>query len=330
MSVVENIILDPSDRHIYLSSEYAVKNQNDTSDCVFRMSNNITTSNDNYVMGIAVRTASIPHTYYNMFGYNFKMTVNGVTKLFVLPSGQYTATILASTIQTLVRNAYLWTSFTCEYRSDINQFRFYDVESSPEVFFKFEYIQNNCYYEMGLKSLYYGTTPEVSSKSIYNTDGILFGSAIFNAVGPSDVSSTWNTSNNQNSKSFELQCADVSGFHGVYIGLVNFNCASQTSYNNLQQTNVLARIPITSAFGSIDNYEPATLLYHYFPNAMLSELHFVLLGDNGQRLNMNGVDWCMSLHVKFSLKNSPEIENYGMAPGASMREIQMMGGRRVI
>lgn len=330
MSVIENLVLDPADRHIYLSSEYAIKNQNDTSDCIFRMSSNVSTSNDNYVMGVAVRSVSIPHTYYNMYGNNFKITANGVTHILTLPSGQYTSTSLASSVQTLVRNAFSWDNFVCEYRSDVNQFRFYDLESSPEIPFTFEYTESNCYYELGLKNLFYGATSQVSSTWLYNSVGVIFGTAIFNNVGPSDISTFWNLATNIPSKNLQLQCADLSGFHGVYIGFANYNCASLTSYNQLQQTNVLARIPIASAFGSIDNYEPATLLYHYFPNAMLSELHFVLLGDDGQRLNMNGVDWCMSLHVKYFLKTSPEVEAFGMIPGASMREVQMLGGRRVI
>jgi hypothetical protein len=176
--------------------------------------------------------------------------------------------------------------------------------------------------------LYYGTTRAVASSAILSSTGVHVGDGIWNLIGPSDLTLFWELQAARGNP--QLQCADLSGFHGVYIGIVNYNCASLTSYNDLQQANILARIPINSAFGSIDVYEPATILYHYFPNAMLSELHFVLLGDNGHVLNMNGIDWCMSLHVKYFLKNSPEVEGRGMNPGASMREMQILGGRRVI
>jgi hypothetical protein len=122
---------------------------------------------------------------------------------------------------------------------------------------------------------------------------------------------------------------DLSGFHGVYIQLQGYSSNSVASYNGLNQAAILARMPIRNPFGAIETYEPDNIAYVPLPNAALTDLHIILVGDDGQQLNLHGIDWTMTMHVKYAAIRSPALSTERLLPADTLATTQLFGGRRV-
>ena len=306
MSAVDEIVLDPADRYIHLSSEYSIQNGG-TFDCTFPMSAPLATTNDNYCMSMGVRSASIPHSFYNMYGYNWSIQVGNVVRSGSIPRGNYSSVSMATALELSITAAMaiapavtgVW---TVTYSSTTNYF---SVTSTGPDAWAFLYVDGSLYYELGLRALARAATRIVYAQQ----DGPNF--VLDNRVSL-------------------LLGADLSGFHSVYVNIIGFNTAGLVSYNQLQQSSVLARIPISQSFGSIETYEPDIIAYHFLPGANLTSLHLVLTGDNGLPLDLNGLDWTMTLSIQFSALRRPEISGEQVLPASTYLEANLFGGRRVI
>jgi hypothetical protein len=309
MSIPAEIILSPAERYLHLSSEYSRDPSLNTSNCIFRLAAPVISPNEKYVMSIGVHNASIPHTWYNVFGLKWSIYFGylGIGLLTgTLPDQNYTAVALASAMQTSVNAALVAAggsaTFTVSYNSDNN---FYTLSNSIVAGtnpWYFVYVNDSIYYELGLRDLYYRRASTASSS-------LNVGATAYTLRPPA--------------------ACDLSAFHSVYMNLVGYPSNSQASYANLAQTSVLARIPVKQPFTAIEQYEPDNITYVPMPGASLSDLQITLTGDDGQPLDLHGADWTATLHVKFSAVRESELSNTYMTP-VNLMQTQVFGGRRAI
>jgi len=315
MSVVEEVILQPAERFIHLSSEFAVKSLNQsTADVRFPIGAPIGQSTDEYCMFVGVHNATVPHTWYNMNGYNWKILFNYPLLPFqgtltgTIPSGNYSTATLAAAIQLSVRDAQLATlgagtdTFTVLYDSLTNFYVFTNGAVGPGTTgaFAFVPVQNDCYLELGMRDLHYN---------------------VVTAVYAIPAGLQWRLQ--------PFSMADLSGYHGIYVLLQGYSSNALTSYNGLNQAPILCRMPIKQPFGAIETYEPDNVTYIPIPNAVFTDLQIQLLGDDGSILDLNGVDWTITLQLKYGAIRKQQPESDRMLPASSVSATQLFGGRRV-
>jgi hypothetical protein len=308
MSSIEGIILSPAERYIHLSSEYANENLGNTADCTFRVNAPVTAANEEYCMLIGLHNATIPHTWYNVVGTRWLIYLGYGGVDFItgtIPEQNYTASSLASAMTTSVNNAMalagLGTTFLCTYDSATNFYTFTNTVVTGVNPWYFADVENNVYLELGLRTLYQKNASLVSSQNI---------GGVYTLVPEAMV--------------------DLSAFHGIYVNILGFASNSLVSYGDLNIASVIARVPVKNPFGAIETYEPENITYTPVPNAALTNLHVTLSGDNGRQLNLNGVNWTMTLHVKYAAIRTPVPSTERLFPNQSFTQTQMFGGRRVI
>lgn len=311
MSVEETLILSPTERFLHLSSEYATETLRGTAECKFRVTHPVSPSNDSYCMAIGIHNASIPHTWYNVYGTRFRMWFSNVAGNIIegaIPAKNYTITGFITAMQTAI-NAQLTAAsqpatFVVAYNSDTNFITYsYDVVALQSPWY-FLYVDQNCYLEQGLRLLSSGRVNTVAST--------------LTTVGVANL--------------FTLTPAamvDLSSFHGVYVNLVNSTSNQQASYSSLAMTNIIARIPVRNPFGAIETYEPDNITYVYMPGASLTDIHIGLTGDDGSILDLHGVDWTMTMHVKYMAIRQPESPIQRGMPVGTIQSMQGVGGRVV-
>lgn len=258
-------------------------------------------------MLVGVHNASIPHTWYNVFGTRWLIYFGygGVGALTgTIADQNYTATTLAAAFQASVQAAQvaagLAATFTVTYNSATNFYTMSNSVVAGAAPWYFMYVEDNVYLELGLRQLAQGKTLESASS---------FTGVSYDLTPPAMV--------------------DLSAFHGVYVQLQGYASNSIASYNGLNQAAILARIPIRNPFGAIETYEPDNVEYVPIPNAALTDLHIVLVGDDGQQLNLHGIDWTMTLHIKFASIRRPALSTERLLPADSIATTQLFGGRRV-
>lgn len=307
MSRPEEIILSPAERYVHLSSEFATNAGNDTSNCVFRFSTPISSPNEQYVMSIGVHNASIPHTWYNYSGRNWKLYLGylGVTTISgTIPDQNYTAVDYAAALQTSIRAAQtaagLSATFVVTYDSNTNFFTLSNsiVASTPAWYFMS--VSGSIYYDLGLRDLFYNrATTAVSALNAGSTAYVLTPPA----------------------------ACDLSGYHSVYMNIIGYSTNSICSYAGLAPTASIARIPVRQPFTAIESFEPNNVEYTPVPGQSLVNLQVVLVGDDGAPLDLHGADWTATIHVKFSALRAPELATANMTP-QNIMQTQIYGGRR--
>jgi hypothetical protein len=308
MSEPKEIILSPAEKYIHLSSEFAVNASNDTSNCVFNFASPISSPNDQYVMSIGVHNASIPHTWYNTNGRNWRLFLGYLGVDFItgtIPDKNYTGASYAVALQASIRAAQaaasLAQTFVVTYDSETNFFFLSNsiLVSAPRWFFA--PTNSSIYYELGLRDLFYNRASTATSD--------------LNQAGTAYVLTP-------------PAACDLSGFHSVYMNVVGYSTNSICSFAGLAPTAAIARIPVRQPFTAIESYEPDNIAYTPLPGLSLSNIQIVLVGDDGTPLNLNGADWTATLHVKFSALRAPELPSAFTTP-QNMMSTQVYGGRRV-
>ena len=85
-------------------------------------------------------------------------------------------------------------------------------------------------------------------------------------------------------------------------GEIHIHCAqlrtqfySSINYQPLQPSDVIAVVPIDSAFGGAQTYQPPVTLNAYLHNTNIVTLNIELTNAAGQLLDFNGLDWSMVL-----------------------------------
>jgi hypothetical protein len=309
MSTPTEIILSPAERYLHLSSEYSRDPTLNTSNCIFRLAAPVISPNEKYVMSIGVHNASVPHTWYNIFGRNWTIYFGylGITTLTgAIPDQNYTAVSLANALQTSINAALVAAggsaTFTVTYNSENNFYTFSNSIVAGTNPWYFVYVADSIYYELGMRDLYYRRS-----------------SAAVSSLNVGGTAYTFRP----------LAACDLSAFHSVYMNLVGYPSNSQASYANLAQTSVLARIPVKQPFTAIEQYEPDNITYVPMPGASLSDLQITLTGDDGLPLDLHGADWTATLHIKFAALRESEVSNTYLTP-SNLMQTQVFGGRRAI
>lgn len=307
MSRPEEIILSPAERYVHLSSEFATNASNDTSNCVFSFASPISSPNEQYVMSIGVHNASIPHTWYNYSGRNWKLYLGylGVTTISgAIPDQNYTAVDYAAALQTSIRAAQtvagLSPTFVVTYDSNTNFFFLSNsiVASTPAWYFM--PTSSSIYYDLGFRDLYYGRSS--AAVSALNT-----GATAYVLTPPA--------------------ACDLSGYHSVYMNIIGYSTNSICSYANLASTASIARIPVRQPFTAIEAFEPNNVEYTPIPGQALVNIQIVLVGDDGLPLDLHGADWTATIHVKFAALRAPELATANLTP-QNIMQTQVYGGRR--
>lgn len=282
----EGVLLAPRAGFMHLSSEYGTNN-GDTSYVTFPVQDAIATYSETYAMQIGVHNMTLPHVWYNMKGYNFSVTIlRSNTFVATLPTQNYTAPLLASTLSTLL-SAYATATFgyaanfwVMTYNSTTNRFV---LTSSTAVPFQINFVANNCYYELGGKQVHLNQATLTSESA---------GTLTF------------------------PNAADLTGTNGVYINILNYTTNQRPSYTNLQQSSILCRIPIDTPFGAVQVYSPENIQFAVIPNAAFSSLTITLTDDAGNLLDLQGCDWTLTLHFKYAeiLKPLTDSSNMRVTP----------------
>jgi len=302
MTSLQEIILTPAEKYIHLSSEYALETNSSTADCHFRVSLPVSTSNESYCMLVGVHNATIPHSWYNVFGVKWSISFlyNSIGTLSgTIPNQNYNPTTLAAAMQTSVNSALVAAGSSATFSVSYNSATNYMTFNNSAGNFTFQYTPQSIYLELGFRFLYQGKITSVSST--YN--GVTY------TVTPSAM-------------------VDLSAFHGIYVLFQGYNSNALSSYSNLSQTPILARIPIQQPFGAIETYEPSNITYVPLPTASLTDIHISLVGDDGEQLSLNGLDWTMTLHVKYAAIRQPEAPTEKYMAAGSMFQEQLFGGRK--
>jgi hypothetical protein len=250
-----------------------------------------------------------------MSGYNWKILFNYPLLPFVgeisgsIPAGNYSTATLAAALQTSIRARQLAVlgagtdTFTVTYDSLTNFFLFTNGAVGPGTTGAWAFVptSNDCYLELGLRDLHYNVV-NIAYSTASGAQWVL---------RPSSM-------------------VDLSGYHGIYVVLQNYSSNALTSYNGLNQAPIVVRIPIKQPFGAIETFEPSVVTYMPIPNGTLADLQIVMLGDDGQILDLNGIDWTITFHVKYGeiRRQAPQADR--MLPASSFATTQLFGGRRVI
>jgi len=272
---MQQVLLSPTEQYIHLGSEYAIGRYNtnnyiaQNADIHFNITEPIGDSRaQNYVMCIGVHNASIPHTWTNMIhGYNFTYQRIGYTKsILTVPSTHYTGETLAAAMELALQNKG-YTNVNVTYDDNVGK-----MVISDTFQFELSYTSNNLYYEIGFRDIW--KTQNTVTSTYFDTSSSRW---ILESTG----------------------IVDLSGFHSIYVALVNVASNNIASYNGLQRSSIISRIPITSSFQSLEVFEPNNITYVTLYDRTIQDLHLQLLDDDGNLLQMNGVDWSMTLHVKF-------------------------------
>jgi len=293
-SRVDTVILSPRSTYLHLSTEYAINNGS-TTNVSFPVADAVTANTDNYAMLVGVHNFTLPHAWYNLNGYRFSVTILPNTLAIpintftvTIPTQNYTATLLASVLSDVLSTlavtlGYAANFWTMQYDSASNYFTLLCASAIP---FAINSLESNCYYELGAKKLYWNLSPLSGSGGILRSPDM----------------------------------ADLTGPNGVYVNLLNHNTYQRPSYQGLTQSNILCRVPVDTAFGAVQVYMPDNIQYSAFPGAALSSLNITLTDDAGRPLQLNNVDWTMTLHITFVEIAKPimdssnaRVSTYGMS-----------------
>lgn len=286
------VYVTPESQYIHISSEFADVINNDTSSCTFTLKRPIISSDPGYALMIGLVNATIPHTWYNLYGTAWSFEIlnvpDGTRLTGNIPNQNYTATQLAAAVQLSIQNALTAAGvagvFTCTYNPATAKLTFIH----DQYVFRFVQVANSVYTEIGMPILYDGAIDNYHSTF----------TAPYTLQSPGIV--------------------DLSNHHGIYICLSNTK-PTLVSYNGMQYSQVLTRMPVMGTFTSIETYEATIIQYRLVndDNYHLHDFTVQLRGDDGRLLQMNQVNWTMTLHAKFVKIESKPV---GTQPGIAVSE----------
>lgn len=102
------------------------------------------------------------------------------------------------------------------------------------------------------------------------------------------------------------QCCDLAGTSSVYIQSDNMSIQNLSSSN--KQTGILGKVIVNSPPGSYIFYQPSTPQYFVLSNA-LSYININLVDDDNNYIDLNGLNWSLTLSVEYFRKRTDTI-NY--------------------
>ena len=269
-------------KKIYVDSRYKTSDSVSNSDFKFELKEQIDVP-DNTVCYID--DISIPHSWYTVENYNNKLYIENTHSDFTLtaavltiPEGNYTATNLASTLQSVLQTTFPNENYTCVYNTArgtititaIRSFRIYTDEqvvqltNSIGVQFPGWVDQNN-----------QPTTVDVNNLMSMNE-----------ILRNSESKSPENT--------FETGFIDLLNVHNIYIHCPNighYNCIGVRGENS-----IVKKVPVSSSFGYL--ILDSVVAPHDkidVSRQTLKTMHFTLKNVHGNTINLHGAHCSLSL-----------------------------------
>jgi hypothetical protein len=217
----------------------------------------------NQVVGFNVISASIPHAFYTIDSNNNDKLIDAYDyKLPSLDIGQYTGTTLATEMSAKFVS-HTQVGAPGGVRAKI------DVTFNPKT-----------------GKFYFSDTITTQNKSISKILGLLYATHILGVPLPDP---TWivvgATDAAHISDTRRTTCLDIE------IEEIPSICCIHTDHSN----NIVARIPLDSSHGDVINYHSQTTdisTNHFFP-IKLSKLSINILDEDGETIDINGVDYHM-------------------------------------
>ena len=269
-------------KKIYVDSRYKTSDSVSNSDFKFELKEQIDVP-DNTVCYID--DISIPHSWYTVENYNNKLYIENTHSDFTLtaavltiPEGNYTATNLASTLQSVLQTTFPNENYTCVYNTArgtititaIRSFRIYtdnqvvQLTNSIGVQFPGWVDQNN-----------QPTTVDVNNLMSMNE-----------ILRNSESKSPENT--------FETGFIDLLNVHNIYIHCPNighYNCIGVRGENS-----IVKKVPVSSSFGYL--ILDSVVAPHDkidVSRQTLKTMHFTLKNVHGNTINLHGANISLSL-----------------------------------
>ena len=269
-------------KKIYVDSRYKTSDSVSNSDFKFELKEQIDVP-DNTVCYID--DISIPHSWYTVENYNNKLYIENTHSDFTLtaavltiPEGNYTATNLASTLQSVLQTTFPNENYTCIYNTArgtititaIRSFRIYtdnqvvQLTNSIGVQFPGWVDQNN-----------QPTTVDVNNLMSMNE-----------ILRNSESKSPENT--------FETGFIDLLNVHNIYIHCPNighYNCIGVRGENS-----IVKKVPVSSSFGYL--ILDSVVAPHDkidVSRQTLKTMHFTLKNVHGNTINLHGANISLSL-----------------------------------
>ena len=269
-------------KKIYVDSRYKTSDSVSNSDFKFELKEQIDVP-DNTVCYID--DISIPHSWYTVENYNNKLYIDHTNSDFTLksavltiPEGNYTATNLASTLQSVLRATFPNENYTCVYNTARGTITITSIMSF-RIFTDEQVVQ------------------------LTNSIGVQFPGW----VDHNDLPTTVDINNlmsmneilrNSESKSpeetFETGFIDLLNVHNIYMHCPNighYNCIGVRGENS-----IIKKIPVSSSFGYL--ILDSVVAPHDkidVSRQSIKTMHFTLKNVHGNIINLHGA------HISFSL-----------------------------
>ena len=271
-------------KKVYIDSRYKTNDSVSNSDFKFELKEQIEVP-DNTVCYID--DISIPHSWYTVEEYNNKLYIEVTLQDFslsaavmTLPPGNYTATNLASTLQTVLRAKYYAENFTCVYNTargtiTITANRSFRIYTDEQVI----QLTNS----IGVDPSFPGWVDHNDLPTTVDINNLMSVNEILR-----------NSENKPAEQEFETGFIDLLNVHNIYIHCPNighYNCIGVRGENS-----IVKKVPVSSSFGYL--ILDSVVAPHDkidVSRQTLKTMHFTLKNVHGNTINLHGAHCSLSL-----------------------------------
>jgi hypothetical protein len=99
---------------------------------------------------------------------------------------------------------------------------------------------------------------------------------------------------------------DFTGLKRIFLLSPSFNLNSKTSYDG-SETSILSSIPVNCINNGIIYYHNNTNFKSTFNNSQLSNIQIQIIDDEGNFINFNNIDWCLTLQIDMINENIQDL-----------------------
>ena len=224
-------------------------------------------------LGFRIHNVQIPHTYYNITTANNHLrledAVSATTYIVTLTPGNYSASSLATALQTAINAAATTASgspnFTVTYSATTHK---YTLANALHLWTLYEYVGD--------------------AAGAANSLLVLIGDTAYDhGVGGVNSHTFANAANINVDNRITLASSALSR------GL-----RKPATVGTARERLTLAKIPLAEGFGFVEKWEPTgyTLLFAS-PQRLYGEIDLRLYDSGGRSLNLNGLGWSMTIEV---------------------------------
>ena len=146
---------------------------------------------------------------------------------------------------------------------------------------------------------------------------------IYNFPNLNDLSKSYAIDSSGNITTPEI--IDLSYPRYLYISIEGINTNNRSNLPDSSFKNMFAKIPISSNFGELINYEPTQMSPQNVPNMHVQSLTVRILDEYGEAVDFNNGFWSLSLSIQWAMDiGSAGMEDITM--GRTHRPVYFNGG----